>query len=101
MLLAALNARDLGFEYLFVDLANSPNITQDVPSTTATAILYYIHTGSTCEFEGGCSNGSPFQQELSYLRLSALPATLNLKLWRLLPTDAGSPPDLTFTMIFE
>ena len=101
MLLAALNARDFGFDYLSVDLDGSDNITQDEVSSTATEILYYIHTGSSCGHDGGCNNGSPFQQELSYLRITALPATLVLKLWRTAPADAAAAPDFSFTIVFE
>ena len=69
--LNGLNARDLGYEYAYVDLEKSSfqgKFSQEVDnvSTGVQQFKNYIHLGSSCEHEGGCNNGSPRQRNLEF-----------------------------------
>ena len=97
------NARDFGFLFLYTPLSLSKGV-----YPTNTCLLFnqtctlkeYIHLGNSCDYKGGCNNGSPNQPEL-YFYVRELPATLYCKLWRKLPKNPGQDADFTYIINFE
>jgi hypothetical protein len=92
--LIALNARDLGFDFVQVSQGTAPR--GDPPF----AIPQYLHSGSSCQYPGGCNNQSPLCPGLDSFHLRALPERLTVRLWREMP-GAGIPADLEYTIDFE
>ncbi len=95
------NARDLGFDFLYLDLDASDQVTQRDPSSTPFRVRSFIHHGGSCRYPGGCNNGSPHITEVARIQIEALPARLVLKLWRKRPEDASSVADMEFAIRFE
>ncbi len=95
------NARDLNLNYLAVSPESSSNVTKDDPPREAAQILHFIHRGGSCGYPGGCNNGSPYQAEFDNFRVEALPAHLEVLLWRNRPESASEPPAMRFTVRFE
>lgn len=97
MTLIAYNARDFGYNFLAVDMAQSSNVLP-FPATSAPAeIRQYIHRGGSCGYQGGCNNMSPHQPELE-MPLKALPATAYIKLWRTQPANIQAAPDFVYIL---
>jgi hypothetical protein len=94
--LIAYNARDMGFDYLYVSFADSPGIGQADPPDAPVAIQHYLHRGSSCGYPGGCNNMSPHTPEIEDLAVRRLPARVTIRLWRTQPADAAQTPDMTF-----
>lgn len=90
--LIAFNARDLGWNYLYVSPEQSKNVTAP---PQLVKIIQFIHTGGSCGYPGGCNNMSPDQHELQ-ITVSTLPARAYIKLWREAPANVSDPPDLVF-----
>ena len=95
------NARDLNLNYLAVCRETSTNVVMPEPAGQVVEILHYIHRGDSCGYPGGCNNGSPYQAELDNFRVSALPAHLEVRLWRDRPQDVSEPHEMTFTVRFR
>ena len=95
------SARDLGFNFLHVDLAASEQVTQRDPNPSPFRIRSFIHRGGSCRYPGGCNNGSPHQTHVARIQIEALPARLVLRLWRKQPADAASAADMEFAIRFE
>jgi hypothetical protein len=101
----AYNARDLGYNWLYIDYGKSANIDmmsrhslfgflfgrKDAP----VLIKEFIHRGDSCGFQGGCNNVSPYQPEFEF-RYYGLPAKIHLKLWRNKPASPQDPADMTY-----
>lgn len=94
--IVAYNARDLGFEYVWMDAANSANVKSETPFESPLYLRQFIHCGGSCGYPGGCNNMSPFTPELDRFHYVALPARLSFKLWRSRPLSEAEPPDFTF-----
>lgn len=98
-LLENLNARDFGFNYVYIE----PTLTHNVAPfangmfNQATPLRSFLHVGGSCGLSGGCNNRSPSQPEL-YFKVTALPATLSAGLWKDKPKNTFQPPDFTFTV---
>lgn len=100
--LIAYNARDLGFNYIFPDIANSQNVENRFSERKPIKIAQMIHCGGSCGYPGGCNNMSPLMRELDYMRLTSKPpAVLKLNLWRAEPKTVSAKPDFVFTIRFE
>jgi len=95
--LVAYNARDFGFNYLYIDAEKSKNILPCQASAQPVLIKQFIHCGTSCGYPGGCNNGSPDQPEL-LVKLSDVPALLYIKLWKKKPFAAGAPQDMIFVI---
>ncbi len=101
MSLIGLNARDLGYKYIYADkTANvqfeySPNISNEIYE-----LRDYIHLGSSCRYKNGCNNGSPHQSHLD-VKFVNFPAIINIKLWKDMPATPQSPADINYQIIFE
>ncbi len=99
--LSGLNALDFGYKYIYafdtknIDMTYSDNITQ-----TPGMFRDYIHVGGSCGYEGGCNNISPMQND-KMISVKALPAEINLKLWKKQPHDKYSKADMYYRIIFK
>lgn len=99
--LSGLNALDFGYKYIYafdtknIDMMYSSNITQ-----TPGMFIDYIHVGGSCGYEGGCNNISPMQND-KMISVKALPAEINLKLWKKQPRDKYSKADMYYRIIFK
>ena len=95
--LIAYNARDFGFNYLFIDSEESKNILPCPATAGPVLIKQYIHCGGSCGYPGGCNNMSPDQPELN-IKFSTLPAVVSIKLWKSKPSDMQMPADFVFVI---
>jgi hypothetical protein len=95
--LVAYNARDLGFNYLYLVPEKSENVISFSPSTTPVFIKQFIHCGGSCGYPGGCNNMSPDQPELR-IKVDNVPAAAYIKLWRNNPQDVNQPADMVFVI---
>ena len=77
------------------------NVSKDDLPCEAVRILHFIHRGGSCGYPGGCNNGSPYQPELDNFRVEALPAHLDVLLWRNRPKDISESPVMRFAVRFE
>lgn len=100
--LSGLNALDFGYKYVYAFdtkniemLYSNNNVTQTVEK-----FRDYIHVGGSCGYEGGCNNISPMQND-KMITVVALPAEINLKLWKKQPYDKYSKADMYYRIIFK
>ena len=91
--LIAYNARDLRFNYLYVDTGKSDAVVWANSERKAVLIRQYIHCGGSCGYAGGCNNMSPLQSELG-IELTSIPAKAYIKLWRDDPKSVDGPSDM-------
>jgi hypothetical protein len=94
--LIAYNARDFGYNFIYLDVAKSINISADTPNSDSVRIVQMIHCGGTCHYPGGCNNMSPAMPKIDYFRFSGLPARAHISLWREQPKTVQDKPDLTY-----
>jgi hypothetical protein len=99
--LIAYNARDFGFNYIYLDTKKSINVTADESNNDPVQIVQMIHCGGTCQYPGGCNNMSPAMPAIDYFRFSELPARANIRLWRNRPGSTDEKPDLTYLLDFR
>lgn len=97
LVLIAYNARDLGFNYLYVDSKKSKNIPSCGTSNQAMLIKYFIHCGGSCGYPGGCNNMSPNDPDFQ-VKVYSVPALLYIKLWRNKPVDINQMADMVFVI---
>lgn len=99
-----LNARDLGYPYMFVDMRRSTYypvfLHADNASTQVVQIQNYIHLGSSCGVSGGCNNGSPRQAFFEFAEdplgdTYPTPREIYIKLWKNEPASPDDPADMT------
>ena len=93
--LIAYNARDLGFNYLYI----VPDKSKNILSSSGGLVLLgqYIHCGGSCGYPGGCNNMSPEQRELQ-IKVDQTPATLYMKLWKNKPSGSEQAADMIFVI---
>ena len=103
-----LNARDLGYNYAYVDFLKSTfvpkfknryNIARNVVK-----FQNYIHTGSSCKVEGGCNNGSPRQNFLEFEypeKKYSSDGKIYIKLWKSKPFSHWLKADMTEIIIIK
>ncbi len=94
-ILVAYNARDLGFNYLYVVPKNSKNIVFLDERVRPIPLRQYIHRGWSCGYRGGCNNMSPWLKRFR-IKVNGLPARAYIKLWRQKPQDVNQPADMVF-----
>lgn len=97
--LIAYNARDFGFNYIYMDPAKSINIQRW--RAQAVPITQFLHCGGSCGYPGGCNNMSPFIKELDRNYISKLPARAVFKLWVAEPESVSDAADFTYVMDFQ
>lgn len=100
------NARDLGYPFVYVDMARSTYKISFRQTPNASTDVYqfrnFLHTGSSCDVPGGCNNGSPNQPEVQFdkpLKNSRWPREIYLKLWKERPQSPEDEPDLVERII--
>lgn len=86
--LSGLNALDFGYDYVYAfDTKNISMFDQNNNVTDDLKIFRdYIHPGGSCKYKDGCNNISPMQNDLMFT-VTALPAEINLKLWKKKPMN--------------
>ncbi len=93
--LVAYNARDFGYNYIFVPIDQSKSIVNTSRNKHPVLIQQYIHSGDSCGCSEWCNNMSPEQEEIDHFELKALPATLKALLWKRKPSSLTEEPDMT------
>lgn len=99
--LVAYNAKDFGYNYIYLAENKSMNIMNDNHPSGATYIKQMIHCGGTCGYPGGCNNMSPFMAEIDRVRFTQLPARATILLWKKAPQTVQDPADMTFLLEFR
>lgn len=92
--LVAYNARDLGFQYMYIVPEKSKNVTY---RSALVELKQFIHCGGSCGYPGGCNNHSPHQAELD-IKIQGVPASLFIKLWRRKPRSHSQKADMVFVI---
>ncbi len=103
------NARDLGYNYAYVDndkssynldFLNSENVSNQVVE-----FQNFIHLGSSCKHEGGCNNGSPRQPMLEFTykseKYTKQNAIIYIKLWHEKPYSPKEEADIVEKIILQ
>lgn len=91
LVLVAYNAKDLGFYFMEIPQSQLKKVTLEKPSAPF-LVTQFLHTGPSSGYPGGSNNMSPQMDEMD-IRVTGLPATLEVNLWRYRPFD-GQTPDL-------
>lgn len=99
--LVAYNARDFGYNFLFISDQSSSNIENRYKVRGPIEIKQYIHTGDSSKYPGGCNNMSPAMDEIDKLTIKALPARATVFLWKKRPPRTTDRPDFTFVLDFK
>ena len=100
--LVAYNARDFGYEYIWLNLSKSVNVLNDNRCRQPVFIRQMLHCGGTCQYDFfGCNNMSPFIKEIDRCRFTGLPARAAVYLWRDEPESVVVKPDFTFLLEFK
>lgn len=102
-----INASDLGYKYAYVDLKKSTlkfkfSYSSNNLSTDVQEFQNFIHLGGSCNYDGGCNNGSPrqFFTEFNYNENSG-GGELYIKLWRSRPFNKDVSADINERIIIE
>ncbi len=99
--LEAINARDLGLNYVYIPPAWAYNVKVGSPMTGTLPIPQYIHCGGSCGYPGGCNNMSPSTGWLDSFEITKLPARLSIMFWKKAPVTGREPADMLYTMNFR
>jgi len=99
--LIAYNARDFGFQYLYLDLAKSINVINVNGCSDAILIKQMLHCGNSSKYPGGCNNMSPAMPEIDHFAITALPARACVYLWKNKPSSPKDKADFTFYLDFR
>lgn len=98
--LIAYNARDLSLPFVYLDPAQSINVSP-WKRKDAVEIPQMIHCGGSCGYPGGCNNMSPHTVEMDNNHITALPARAYLRLWKERPRDVlRDRPDFVMVLDF-
>lgn len=105
LLLVGLNARDFGYNWIYVSNSNNLSFLPEILGSKMVnekpqKLFDYIHLGGACQVEGGCNNSSPYQPSLSF-EVRKLPADMTISLWKNKPIYKNQPADFYVKMIFE
>ena len=99
--LIAYNARDFGFNYIYLDCNKSMNIVNSVEVTEPVLISQMIHCGGSSQYPGGCNNMSPAIVNIDRIAFTKLPARAKVLLWKDEPANLETPPDMTCLIDFH
>ena len=99
--LSGLNALDFGYDYVYAfDTKNISMFDQNNNVTDDLKIFRdYLHPGGSCKYKDGCNNISPMQNDLMFT-VTALPAEINLKLWKKKPMNKYVKADMYYRIQF-
>jgi hypothetical protein len=98
---ALTNARDMGFNYVFIPPSWASNIHVGSPMKSAMPIPHFIHCGTSCGYPGGCNNLSPETAWLDNFTIEKLPAKIGFSFWINPPKTGREPPDMTFIVNYR
>lgn len=96
------NARDLGFNYVFAKTAKNIEFLGKKPMNShLLKINDFYSLGTSCGLEGGCNNMSR-SNEAGYFSfiINELPANIVFKLWNRKPNDLDIVPDIYYSIEF-
>ncbi len=99
--LVAYNARDFGFQYLYVDIAKSINLVNVNGCSQPVFIKQMLHCGPSSKYPGGCNNMSPPMREIDDFAITSLPARACVYLWKNKPSSVTQKADFTFYLDFR
>lgn len=109
--LCGINARDLGYKYIYVDKSKSTYDLQFVNSdnvgSSVTEFQDFLHTGGSCGHESGCNNGSPNQPMLQFENSHQAGTQykknkeIYIKLWKNRPSSPYQEADMVERIIIE
>jgi len=99
--LVAYNARDFGFQYMYVNLSKSIDIVNINGCSGPVLIKQLIHCGNSSKYPGGCNNMSPAISEIDHLAITNLPARACVSLWKNEPSSVSDKADFTFYIDFR
>ncbi|MBP5404138.1 MAG: hypothetical protein J6Y17_03510 [Elusimicrobiaceae bacterium] len=101
-----LNARDLGYPYIYVDPNRSTYLVEflnkDNVSTEVVKLQNYLHVGPSCGARGGCNNGSPRQPMLEFhedISPDSNGKEIYIKLWKEKPNNVNDTADIVERII--
>jgi hypothetical protein len=95
--LVTYNAQDFGYNYIGVVTDELINVNVSIPLESVIELMQLIHCGGSCGYSGGCNNMSPHQTAMD-IYVTALPAHICLKLWKVKPSASNDKPDMTFAI---
>ncbi len=104
------NARDLGYLYMYVDDARSSYhpvfLHEHNASNQVVELQNYIHVGFSCGAKNGCNNGSPRQTMLEFHEDPLGDSytenrEIYIKLWRQKPASSEEAADVTERIIIR
>ncbi len=106
--ITAVNARDFGYNYMYVDKSKSTlniqYLTNDNVSTDVKEISDFIHLGGACKVSSGCNNWSRTREDLQFRYLGSTKGVnhpqLYIKLWKEMPSSPYADADLNVKLIF-
>jgi hypothetical protein len=100
--LCGLNARDLGYNYIYANELHNIQMSQPNNSIAENygRFLDYIHVGGSCKLAGGCNNISPIQED-KMITVQELPAAIDLKLWKEEPINTRQKADINYRIVFK
>lgn len=99
--LIAYNARDFGFNHIYVPIDQCENIVNVNETNEACEIKQFIHCGGTCGYPEDCNNMSPAQKPIDHFKYTKLPAHLKVLLWKGKPATLQTAPDMTVSITLE
>lgn len=99
--LISYNARDFGYNYIFVDQKHSSRISLKYNIEKPLKIMDRIERSERCSFKGGCFYHQVSTPEYDYISLDDLPASAQIKLWKSKPDSTSSPADLKVVLHFN
>ena len=105
LLLVGLNARDFGYNWIYVSNSNNLMFLPEILNSKMVnekpqKLKDHIHLGNACQIEGGCNNSSPYQPSLSF-EIKNIPADMTISLWKNKPIYKNQPADFYMKIIFE
>ncbi|MDZ4834389.1 MAG: hypothetical protein SGJ27_11485 [Candidatus Melainabacteria bacterium] len=95
------NARDLGFNYVYIPASWASNVKIGSAMKTAMPIPHFIHCGGGCGYPGGCNNVSPATDWTDRFEIEKLPAKIGFSFWIDAPKTGREPPDMTFIVNYR
>ena len=104
-----INARDLGYRYIYIDKSKSTYIPQftneNNPANEVEEFNNFLHLGSSCRHPEGCNNGSPRQPAFEFTYntkdYSQQNVRIYIKLWKEYPQSFNTPADINEIIVIE
>lgn len=100
--LVGLNARDLGFNYIYSKKVNNIKFMSELDNVSKNIVEFKdaIRIDKSCGSSGGCNRNMAYQEEMKF-NITTLPASFELSLWKQKPETTDVLSDMNFTIIIE